>query len=163
MSNQIILVVEDNADDAFLIKRKLGEHVEESFELMHVTTIDDAQKFIVGHKNDISLILLDLGLPDSKGGRHTFQSMRIHSLEIPIVILTGMEDHDLAVSLVREGAQNFVNKNLLHDKPELLRDVVDFAISRHQLMSEVSEKAREEIAKKDQVISWMSGDYSLHR
>ena len=158
-----IVMVEDSEEDALLIRRRLNEHLDEPFDLKHFTRMADAQQFLAEHRKDTHLILLDLGLPDTRGGVDTFQRMKEHSLAIPVVILTSVDDHNLAVGLVREGAENFVNKGLLHDKPELLRDAVDFAISRHKIMDDINKKAIEELAQKDMVISWMSGGYSMQK
>lgn len=162
MTGQIILLVEDNPDDAFLIRRKLGEHLKENFELVHKTSLTAATQFITEHGDEVALVLLDLGLPDAVGGRHTFQSMKnLVADSQPIVILTGLTDHDLALALVQEGAADFVNKGLIYDKPELLRDAVDFAICRHRLVKEAHRKALDTLAQKEQVINWMTGGYSV--
>lgn len=162
MTQQIILLVEDNPDDAFLIRRKLGQHLQENFELVHKTTMAYAVDFLREHHDRIALILLDLGLPDTTDGRSTFRAVQSRAADHhPIVILTGLNDHDLALELVREGAADFVNKSLIYDRPEMLRDAVDFAMCRHGLRKASDQKAIETLAQKDQVINWMSGGYSV--
>ncbi len=163
MPTHEILLVEDSPDDAFLVCRTIDKHFPGRFQVSHKATMADAEAYIKDHKDDINLILLDLGLPDTKNGRDTFDHMKEYAPEIPIVILTGLEDHDLALSLVREGAEDFVNKGLMHDKPELLRDVLEFATCRHQLVGDTHKKHQQSIKEKDEVISWMSGDYSVKK
>jgi two-component system sensor histidine kinase UhpB len=160
MTTQILLV-EDSPDDAFLIKRTIEKNLGGQFDITHKTSMAEAESHIQQNKGDVGLILLDLGLPDTKNGRDTFARMKKYAREIPIVILTGLEDHTLAVALVREGAEDFVNKNLLHDKPEQLRDVLEFASCRHQLLGDTHKKHEEHMREKDEVISWMSGSYSV--
>jgi DNA-binding NtrC family response regulator len=161
MTTHEILLVEDTPEDAFLIRRTIDKNLPGRFQLSHKTTMSDAEAYIEGHKDDISLILLDLGLPDTKGGHDTFDHMKQYAPDIPVVVLTGMEDHELALALVREGAEDFVNKGLIQEKPELLRDALEFAACRHQLMGDTARKHQEHIEEKDQVISWMRGDYSV--
>lgn len=163
MSRHTILMVEDSEDDATLIRRRLDEQLGGHFNLARCKTMTDAKKFIEENKDDIRLVLLDLGLPDTNGGEDTFGNIRKYCAETPVVILTTVEDHDLAVSLVRNGAQNFVNKSLLIEKPELLRDAVDFAVSRQKVIDEMSEKAMAALAEKESVISWMSGGYTVQK
>jgi len=163
MTMQEILLVEDSTDDAFLVCKTLDKHLPGRFHVNHMRTMADCEAYIRGHKGDISLILLDLGLPDTKSGRDTFAHMKEYAPEIPVVVLTGMEDHDLALALVREGAEDFVNKGLILDKPEMLRDVMEFAACRHQLMGETHQKHQQHMKEKDEVISWMSGDYSVKK
>lgn len=163
MATQEILLVEDSADDAFLVCRTIDKHLPERFQVSHMMTMSDAESYIKRRRNDISLILLDLGLPDTKSGRDTFNRMKVYASEIPIVVLTGLEDHDLALALVREGAEDFVNKALIREKPELLRDVLEFASCRHQLMDDTNKRHQEIIKDKEEVISWISGDYSIKK
>ena len=158
-----ILLVEDSPEDAFLVQRTIDKHLPGRFQVSHKMTMADAEAYIGGHKESISLILLDLGLPDTKNGHDTFEHIKKYAPEIPVVVLTGLEDHDLALALVREGAEDFVNKGLMLDKPEVLRDVLEFAACRHQLMGDTHKKHQESIKEKDEVISWMSGDYSVKR
>ena len=163
MAAHELLLVEDSSDDAFLVCRTIDKHLPGRFQVSHKTTMADAEAYINNHKNDINLILLDLGLPDTKSGRDTFDHIKNYAPEIPVVVLTGMEDHCLALALVREGAEDFVNKGLIKDRPEMLCDALEFAACRHQLIGETSKKHQQSIKEKDEVISWMCGDYSVKK
>ena len=156
MSERVILLVEDSDDDAFITRKNLEEQLNEDFCLMRKATMTDARKFISERKEDIEIILLDLRLPDTRDEEDTFRSIQEHCQQIPVVILTSTHDHDLAVKFVGEGAEDFVNKELLLEKPELLRDAVDFAIRRHRLLADANRQ-------KDMIISWMGGGYSLQK
>lgn len=157
----IILMVEDSDDDAVIIGRRLQEQISEPLTLSRQTTLRDACLFIEERKDDIRLVLLDLGLPDTPGMEETFRRLQEYSAEIPIVVLTGTDDHELAVRIIGSGAQNFINKDHIMDQPQLLRDAVDFAISAHQRATEIRKKASEQLAEKDMVINWMAGGYSV--
>ena len=157
----IILMVEDSDDDAMLIGRRLEEQMGEPLSLSRQSTLRDACVFIEERKGDIRLILLDLGLPDTPGMEETFRRLQEYSAEIPIVVLTGTDDHDLAVRIIGSGAQNFINKDHIIDRPQLLRDAIDFAVSAHQRATEMRKKATEQLAEKDMVINWMAGGYSV--
>ena len=61
---------------------------------------------------NIDVILLDLGLPDS-AGYETFNGIHQQAPKIPIVVLSGLEDEELAMRTVREGAQDYLVKNEL--------------------------------------------------
>ena len=161
MATHEILLVEDSVDDAFLVCRTIDKHLPGRFKVNHKMNMADAESHIKERKNSVSLILLDLGLPDTKNGRDSFDRMKSYASEIPIVVLTGLEDHDLALALIREGAEDFVNKGLMREKPELLRDVLEFATCRHQLLGDTNKKNEQKVKDKDDVISWMSGGYSI--
>jgi DNA-binding NtrC family response regulator len=161
MATQEILLVEDSADDAFLVRRTIDNHLPGRFLVNHKMTMADAEAYMKNNKGRISLVLLDLGLPDTRDGRDTFNRMKNYAPEIPIVILTGTEDHELALSLIREGAEDFMNKGHMREKPEMLRDMLDFAACRHQLMGDMAKKHEESIKDKEEIISWMNGGYSI--
>ncbi len=50
---------------------------------------------------------LDLNLPDSQG-IETFNTMNKYAPELPIIILTGLVDEELAINIVSEGAQDYL-------------------------------------------------------
>jgi len=60
-------------------------------------------------QNGIDAILLDLALPDSHG-RDTFRQMQAAAQNVPIVILTSNDDEELALQLLRDGAQDYLIK-----------------------------------------------------
>jgi two-component sensor histidine kinase len=84
---------------------------------------------------------MDLGLPDSQGFR-TFTQVHNQMPELPIIIITGLEDEDLGLSAVKEGAQDYLIKGQV-DK-NLLGRTLKYAIERKQteegLKSSINEK-----------------------
>jgi sigma-B regulation protein RsbU (phosphoserine phosphatase) len=60
----------------------------------------------------IDAVLLDLGLPDSHG-LATLRQLQARSPALPIVVLSGLDDHTLAESAVREGAQDYLAKGVV--------------------------------------------------
>jgi diguanylate cyclase (GGDEF)-like protein len=70
---------------------------------------------------DTGLVLLDLSLPDSLG-LETFDRVYAHSPAVPIIVLTGNDDHGLALSAVKRGAQDYLVKGRL-DRELLLRSM----------------------------------------
>lgn len=158
-----ILVIEDNDEDVLLIRRSLREYpgMTAGLDFVRKKTMAEAEEYFRTHKGDIELILLDLGLPDTKGGDDTFQRLEKLSPAVPVVILTGLEDHDLAIRLIGEGAENFVRKNIINERPGLLRDAIDFAISRHHTAAKTMAAIRKTLTEKEQVISWLTGSYSV--
>jgi two-component system sensor histidine kinase UhpB len=163
METQEILLIDDSEEDALLVKRAIDKHLPGRFHISHKENMADAEAYIAEHKDSISLILLDLSLPDTKDGHDTFERMKMHAPDIPIVVLTGLEDHDVALSLMKEGAEDFVNKGLIQEKPESLGNIIEFAACRHRLVKDNSKQYEEKIKDKDDVISWMGGGYSVNK
>jgi PAS domain S-box-containing protein len=103
-----ILLVEDNPGDARLIREMLRDGYDQAHELAHVDRLSHGLDRL--QKDDIDVVLLDLSLPDAQG-LDGFARMHAISPEIPIVVLTGLEDGTLATQAVQQGAQDYIPKS----------------------------------------------------
>lgn len=122
-----ILLVEDSATSAAMATHWLESSLGTKFVLQTVAHLSTALE-ILG-KGTVDLTILDLNLPDSDG-LNTFRAIRSHSENVPIVVLSGDSDEDLAVEAVRLGAQDYVVKNSGVSNP--LARSVRFAWERAQ-------------------------------
>jgi sigma-B regulation protein RsbU (phosphoserine phosphatase) len=104
-----VLFVEDNPIDARMIERSLARSAHTNFELRHVTDLASALTALQ-RSDKFDAVLLDLMLPDSLGGVETIRAIHEIRREIPIVVLTGMEDTEFALAAVRGGAQDYLVK-----------------------------------------------------
>jgi DNA-binding response OmpR family regulator len=93
-----VLLIEDNEGDAFLVSESLANSQPRRFKITHRDRLSSGLACLSREKFD--LILLDLSLPDSDGFE-TFRRVRDSSPSIPIVVLTGLDDHDLAIRTTR--------------------------------------------------------------
>ena len=137
-----ILLVEDNPGDIRLVEKRL-EHIDNRLigGVPDICEAADLQSAIEDLANsDFDIVLLDLGLPDSYG-LDTLSELRPHSLRIPIVVLTGLDNDDVAFRAVEEGAQDFLKKDSL-DGESLARSI-RYAIERNRrkLKADVIETA----------------------
>lgn len=92
---------------------------------------------------NVDLILSDLGLPDSTG-IDTYIKLYEKTKTIPIIILSGNKDEELALSAVRKGAQDYLVKGEFDSN--LLQKSIKYAIERHKLYREL-EQAKIELEK----------------
>lgn len=88
-----ILVVEDNPGDARFISENLKYSFGINLNVGFAESVADAFKFI--DSNVVDIILLDLGLPDSKGF-DTFNKIKNYWEDGPVIVLTGNNDDELA-------------------------------------------------------------------
>ncbi|MDI6791556.1 MAG: ATP-binding protein [bacterium] len=123
-----VLLIEDNPGDANLIRERLAEVRDTTFDLKHADRLSTGLAFIAGGKTDV--ILLDLSLPESQG-LDTFTRVHAQIPEIPIVVLTGFNDERLAVKAVQEGAQDYLVKGVADGK--VLSRVMRYAIERKRV------------------------------
>ncbi len=123
-----ILLVEDNPVEARLVGDMLKEAGLIHFELTHVTQIKDALEVL--RERHFDVVLLDLTLPDSQG-MQTFLKVHTEAPGLPILILSGAPDEELAMLSVREGAQDYLVKGQVDNK--LLVRAIRYAIERKRV------------------------------
>ena len=101
-----VLLVEDNPTDAKLVSEFLTR-IDSKIKIYLCITLKEAVTYLA--KTEVDVVLLDLSLPDSKGLK-TF--LKVQSLVPfkPILILTALDDSEVADKAVREGAQDFLIK-----------------------------------------------------
>src|SRR4051812_14575144 len=122
-----ILLIEDNPGDARLIKEALVEIQSMPVEMVHATRLQEGLTKSAEQKFDV--VLLDLSLPDSSG-LDTIRRTNKAIPQTPIIVLTGFNDETFSVSVVHEGAQDFLVKGQFDGG--LLMRAMRYAIERKQ-------------------------------
>lgn len=107
-NENVFLLAEDNPVDAEIVRAMLDEAYDGKFSLVCV----DQYSEIAGElaKQDFDLLILDMNLPDSTGSR-SVTLLRDAYPGLPIVVLTGQTDLEIAVESLKLGAQDFLTKN----------------------------------------------------
>jgi PAS domain S-box-containing protein len=120
-----ILLLEDNPADANLLHEILHETTDENWNIVHVEKLRAALEVIPQHSFDI--VLSDLSLPDAQGLDTVVQ---IHALTpaLPIVVLTGLNNEEIGLQALRQGAQDYLVKGQIQS--ELLVRTIRYAIER---------------------------------
>jgi diguanylate cyclase (GGDEF)-like protein len=129
-----VLLVEDNPGDVRLIKEMLASpaYFGVTYQLSQVEVLSVAvQPCSI---NPIDVILLDLNLPDSTG-METLQSLNGMFPQIPIIVLTGLNDAELTMQSVQYGAQDYVTKE--ECTSQLLTRVIHYAIERKRIEAQL--------------------------
>jgi len=121
------LLVEDNPGDRRLIREMLAEVSGITFDVQYADRLQAAIEYL--GQNKVEVILLDLGLPDSQG-LETLRKIYAQATELPIVVLTGLNDEMIGVQAVNEGAQDYLIKGQVDT--HLLRRTIRYAIERKQ-------------------------------
>ena len=120
-----VLLIEDNPGDAGLLRTMLEDEGSHSAELIHVTSMAEAQVRLADDVADV--VLLDPGLPDTQG-LQSIRSARAAAPRLPLVVLTGFDDDTMAASALQEGAQDFLIKGRIEARALLL--ALRYAIER---------------------------------
>jgi signal transduction histidine kinase len=125
-----VLLVEDNPGDAKLIETHLDRVDDSQFgaglSLSHVESLAVAMERLEDERFDV--VLLDLGLPESTG-IETAERVLEAFPRLPVVVLTGLQNREVAVEAIRAGAQDYLNKNEDIGGPMLAR-AIRYAVER---------------------------------
>jgi PAS domain S-box-containing protein len=131
-----ILQIEDNPSEIVLMRAMLAEAGAGQFELTSVDRL--AQGLERLSAGGIDLVMLDLGLPDSNG-LETFAKVHIHAPQLPIIVLSSLDDESVAMKTVHEGAQDYMVKGENMDARLLVR-TIHYAIERKRAERAMAEQ-----------------------
>jgi diguanylate cyclase (GGDEF)-like protein/PAS domain S-box-containing protein len=121
-----VLLVEDSPDDAALVKTVLSRAAGDAFQVVHCDRLEAGLEVL---RDDVAdLVLLDFSLPDSRG-LETFRTVHREHSRVPIIVLTSLEDDEVALQAVSEGAQDYLVKR--HIDGVLLTRSITYALERH--------------------------------
>jgi signal transduction histidine kinase len=120
-----VLLIEDNQGFAYFVRDLLTRKNPGRYTIEHAATLADGLAKL--EKGATDIILLDLGLPDS-ARMDTFTRVRDRYSDIPVIILTVLDDDEVARHAVRAGAQDYLVKDRV-DGPLLVRAIA-YAIER---------------------------------
>jgi diguanylate cyclase (GGDEF)-like protein/PAS domain S-box-containing protein len=136
-----LLLIEDNAGDARLLREMFNEQGNHDTDVIHVGSLEQAEAHLASQSADI--ILLDLGLPDAHG-LEAVRRAKAAAPGVPLVVLTGLDDESLASRALQEGAQDYLIKGQIETRG-LLR-ALRYAIER-KVMEEAlfAEKERAQV------------------
>ncbi len=142
-----VLSIEDNSGDARLIQVMLDEAQSLAwdlprFELEWVRTLTNGLARL--DQGGIDVVLSDLDLPDSRAG-DTFTAIHAHAPQMPIVVLTGRDDPELARQTVRAGAEDYLFKREMSGP--LLAHALIYAIERQQA-KQALQKAHDQLERR---------------
>ncbi|MEO8351015.1 MAG: response regulator [Chthoniobacteraceae bacterium] len=135
-----VLLVEDNQEHIDLLQQLFASTPEMmEFKLVTAGTLGRALHRL--REGGIGLTLLDLGLPDSDG-IETFIRVLEAAPDLPIVVLSGINDVALAIETVQLGAQDYLVKG--HVDNHLLIRSVQYALERKRVQLQLS-RANEDL------------------
>lgn len=132
-----ILLIEDNPGDVRLIREMLAEARHVRFEVTGVDYLSEGLKQL--KESAIDGVLLDLSLPDSQG-LDTLTRVHAEAPDIPIIVLTGLDDEILGVEAVHQGAQDYLVKGQVD--ANLLTRTLRHATERKRIEVDLDQRRR---------------------
>jgi PleD family two-component response regulator len=130
-----VLLIEDDPDDVFLVKEILRSPNGDppAFKLECAATLEEGIE-IITHGTAVDVVVLDLSLPD-QNGMDTLVRVQSRAPDVPIVVLTALNDEARAIEALAKGAQDYLVKG--HVNSALLSRTLRYAIERHRVRREL--------------------------
>ncbi|MCE5299792.1 MAG: response regulator [Spirochaetia bacterium] len=134
-----VLIIEDNPSDAQLIAENL--RIEEP-DGVDITISTNLKSGIEAASAGNDIVLLDLWLPDSTG-ISTLKEFKAQNNIMPVIVITGLENGELAIEAIHSGAQNYIVKESLDGKS--LARSIRYAIERMTIETKLKQ-SRDELS-----------------
>jgi len=145
-----ILLIEDNPGDADLIRLRLVEAHSDA----RVSCVDRLSTGLASILVEApAMVLLDLNLPDSHGA-DTYRTILKEAPNVPVVVLSGLDDEELAVNAVHQGVQDYLIKGTF-DSRQLAR-AMRYAIERQAFLLSLDMSRRQQLQFKNEFLSHVS-------
>ncbi len=106
-SNLRVLTIEDNIDDAALVRIMLNKVQDTVFTVVNAEELAEGLQLLREQAFDV--VLLDLGLPDSNG-IDAVRDVRKECPDVPLIVLTGLDDEEVALKMLQMDVQDYLTK-----------------------------------------------------
>lgn len=140
-----ILYVEDDFELTQMVKRRLEQFRDTVLEVTTQRTLEGALAFLKVARPDV--VLLDLGLPDSKGVE-SYRAIQAAAPEVPVVVISATDERDVVVSALREGAHDYITKGKLD--PLAITHILENAVRKHE------ERMKKEMERQNDIQRWVN-------
>ncbi|TBR42142.1 GGDEF domain-containing response regulator [Marinomonas agarivorans] len=145
-NHRLFLLAEDNPVDAELFSKMLDEAFKGQCSIVCVDRFEKISQAL--SKGNVEALILDMNLPDRSGADNVYHLDKTYPM-LPIVVLTGNEDLDLAIHSLQNGAQDYLSKNNV--TPEILKRSVRYAKERKQIELKLKDALEDAAFKNEQL------------
>jgi phosphoserine phosphatase RsbU/P len=142
-----VLLIEDNQGDADLVRLRLVESNSD----LEVSCADRLSTGLAAlAAKPPAVVLLDLNLPDSRGA-DTFREVLHRAPSVPVVVLSGRDDEELAITAIHQGAQDYLVKGQFDGRQ--LGRAMRYAVERQGLLTALDMSRKQQVQFKEQFLS----------
>lgn len=136
--NITILLIEDNPDDVVLVQGILRDTEYAVAQLILKHSLAEAIEYAAGNPS-VNVILFGLDIVGTAGIEMLRQLSAAYPIS-PMIVLTQEDDDEIAIQVLREGAQNYINKHQLNQR--VLRRAILHSIERNENLLKLKDAYR---------------------
>lgn len=144
-----LLLVEDDYEDAFILRQMLERGAYREYELTQVESVAAARRAL--DQQHIDLVITDFAL-GLESGLDVIRMVLSRPDPPPVVVITSLDQREADLACLRAGAQDYLHKGGL--TPELLDRALRYTLASHQSAREL----RATLQLRDQMLSIISHD-----
>ena len=145
-NSHIFLMAEDNPADAEVFSEMLSKAFDGAYSVVCVDRFEKIAEAL--DEGSFQALILDMDLPDRSGIDNVHQIGEQYP-SLPIVVLTGNEDLDLAIDSLQSGAQDYLSKNKV--TPDILARSLHYAKERKQIEQKLKDALEDSAYKNVQL------------
>jgi diguanylate cyclase (GGDEF)-like protein/PAS domain S-box-containing protein len=127
-----VLAIEDSIDDADLVRIMLNRVRDPAFTVINARRLAEGLQCL--REQIFDVVLLDLGLPDS-AGIDAVRAIRKECPEVPLIVLTGLDDEEIALKSLQMDVQDYLTKGQIDGN--LLVRSIRYARERKRVIMEL--------------------------
>src|SRR4051812_7288259 len=138
-----VVLIEDSCDYALAVRTMLDYPPgRPQFSVTHFIKLGEALDYV--QANNVCCLLLDLNLPDATG-IEAVRALQEVAPQVPIVVLTGLDDDQLALDAMHAGAQDYLVKG--RADVDLITRSIRYAMERARSERHRTDLLRERTAR----------------
>jgi PAS domain S-box-containing protein len=103
------VIVEDDPFSVAMLKHYSSEMMEYELAFHHTLALEDSLKYLDEHR-EVEIIFLDYRLDNVMTGLEILQHIRARNIKVPVIVLTGSGNEEIAVSMMKAGASDYFTK-----------------------------------------------------
>ena len=148
-----VLMIEDDPFSVAIIKHYAGSFQRLELLINHAVQLEEAIVFL--DNNPVDMIFLDYRVYSRITGLEVLQHLRAKGINLPVIIITGSGNEEVATELIKAGASDYLVKGTL--TPQLLERAVEGAQAHHERFSRWHKQETQEILREMAIQTYLSG------
>lgn len=152
-----ILIIEDSKTEAHILSQTLKRILDDKPTIRHTATLGEAAAILEEECTSLDLVFLDLKLSDSPDWQDTYDAVAPYANKVPVIVMSANDDFKIKREVIKNGAEDYIVKGGKKRHVDMLRETIEFAVSRHKKVRSLAETAEQDA----QCIHWLTGGYTV--